>query len=960
TQKNTEQDWLKTNLARFTRMLQGQRDLEAVSRLILRDLAPLVSAQLGVFYLMEPQPERPVLRLLSTYAYRERKNLSNQFAVGEGLVGQCALEKERILLTDVPGDYIQISSGLGEAKPANIVVLPVVFEGEVKAVVELASFHRFSEIHLAFLDQLTESIGIVLNTIAAGMRTEELLKQSQSLADELRSQQGELTESNKRLESQAKSLQASEDRLKMQQEELQRTNEELEERSRLLQIQNVEVERKNREIEQAKMALEERAQQLALSSKYKSEFLANMSHELRTPLNSLLILARMLSENGDGNLTGKQVEFAQTIHAAGSDLMSLINDILDLSKIESGTIQVEVDAKPTGELAADLRRGFDELARQKGLSFLVDVEPSTPAVLYTDARRLQQILKNLLSNAFKFTERGGVTLTMRRATKGWAFDAEALNAADEVVAFDVRDTGIGIPRDKQRVIFEAFQQADGSTARRYGGTGLGLSISRELARLLGGQIAVESTPGQGSTFTLYVPKALVPRPARGANGSARAAAAPERRPEPQAAVPRPEITRGEGPRIEDDRAAILTGDHVLLVVEDDPVYAAILVGVGREHGFKVAVATRGESALALARELVPDAITLDLVLPDMDGWALLDLLKRDARTRQIPVHVITGKRDDRRLAMLLGAVATLEKPATRAELGEAIGRVARVAGNPRKRLLVVAADAAERAAIRDLVGAPDVELVEVASGAEAAEAARKARFDCIVLDPGAGGEPVAPLVAALADVEPEPVPVVVYGALSPEDARAIGVAARGAAVKRAEAPEQLLDETSLFLHRVASALPDEKQAMLRRAHEPDPILAGRTVLLVDDDVRNAFALTVALERHRMKVLYADGGRTALDLVRRKPDVVLMDIMMPEMDGLEATRAIRRTPEGARVPVIALTAKAMKGDREECLEAGASDYVAKPVDVEQLVSLLRVWLYDARADTGARPEARPEA
>ncbi len=420
------------------------------------------------------------------------------------------------------------------------------------------------------------------------------------------------------------------------------------------------------------------------------------------------------------------------------------------------------------------------------------------------------------------------------------------------------------------------------------------------------------------------------------------------------------MSRAEAPRIEDDRASIHPGDRVLLVVEDDPVYAAILAGVGREHGFKIAIATRGQAALALARELAPDAITLDLLLPDMDGWALLDQLKRDARTRPIPVHVITGRRDDRSLAARLGALATLEKPASREELGHAIDRVASVAANARKRLLVVAPDPAERAAIRELVGAPDVDVVEVASGEEAADAARREGFDCIVLDPAAAGGPVAPLVAALAAVEPEPVPLVVYGALSPEDAAAIGEASGGGAVKRAQAPEQLLDETTLFLHRVASALPDEKQAMIRRAHEPDPVLAGKTVLLVDDDVRNAFALTVALERHHMKVLYADAGRTALELVQRKPDVVLMDVMMPEMDGLETTRALRRMPEGARVPIIALTAKAMKGDREDCLAAGASDYVAKPVDMDQLVSLLRVWLYDARGDAGARPEARPEA
>ena len=954
TQKNTEQDWLKTNLAKFTRMLQGQRDLEAVSRLILKELAPLVQAQQGVFYLMDQGPDgAAVLRLLSSYAYRERKALSNQFRLGEGLVGQCVLEKERILVSDVPSDYLRIGSGLGEARPANVVVIPVLFEGDVKAVIELASFYRFGDIHLAFLDQLTESIGIVLNTIAAGMRTEELLKQSTSLADELRSQQGELTDSNRRLEQQAKSLQASEERLKLQQEELQRTNEELEERSRLLQIQNVEVERKNREIEQAKAALEERAQQLALSSKYKSEFLANMSHELRTPLNSLLILAKMLQENPEQNLTERQREFARTIHQSGTDLMALINDILDLSKIESGTMQVDVDTCPLATLATDVQRQFAQVAAEKKLSFEVDVDRSAPQALYTDGRRLQQILKNLLSNAFKFTERGTVALRVATAESGWSFDAAALNAAEGVVAFEVRDTGIGIPAEKQRLVFEAFQQADGSTARKYGGTGLGLSISRELARLLGGEITVRSTPGQGSTFTLYVPRALVPQVSNGRN-LARAAA--EVRASVAAAIrPAPQV---EASPIEDDRGAVQPGDRVLLVVEDDPVYAAILVGLARERGFKAVVATRGQAALQLAREMHPDAVTLDLVLPDMDGWSLLDLLKRDASTRQIPVHVITGRRDDQRLSLRLGAVAALQKPATREELHGAIGRVAGIAERKARRVLVVSASDGERSEVRELVGDEDVQVVTAATGADAVEATGKETFDCVVLDPALPDMPPGQVVRELRGRAERPVPVVLFGKVDPAVETEIRLASEDVVLKRARSPEQLLDETSLFLHRVESRLPPPKREMLRRAHEPDPVLAGKGVLLVDDDVRNAFALTSALERHRMRVIYAEGGAAALELARRRPDVVLMDVMMPEMDGLEAIRRLRMIPECATVPIIAITAKAMKGDREACLQAGASDYLAKPVDTSQLLSLLRVWLYDARRD--ATPEeARQE-
>ncbi len=505
TRKNMEQDWLKTNLAKFSRMLQGQRDLAAVSQLILSDLAPLVTAHHGVFYVVDPAGEEPTLKLLASYAYKDRKNVSSEFRMGEGLVGQCALEGRMLFINQVPDDYIQISSGLGEAPPRNIAVLPVLFEGEVKAVLELATFDQFDEIRLTFLEQLAESIGIVLNTIAANMRTEELLKQSQALTEGLQSQQEALTETNKRLEQQTRSLQKSEDLLRSQQDELQKTNLELEDKAQLLASQKAEVEQKNKEVEQAKVALEEKAEQLALISKYKSEFLANMSHELRTPLNSLLILSQILSENSDGNLTTKQVGFAQTIHSSGSDLLDLINDILDLSKIESGTMAVDITTVPFHEVRKFVESTFRQVGDLKGLQFEVNLDPALPPAMQTDTKRLQQVLKNLLSNAFKFTERGSVSLRASVATGGWNPEQEMLNAANTVIAFAVTDTGIGIPREKHGVIFEAFQQGDGTTSRKYGGTGLGLSISRQITRLLGGEIRIESTPGIGSTFTLYLP-----------------------------------------------------------------------------------------------------------------------------------------------------------------------------------------------------------------------------------------------------------------------------------------------------------------------------------------------------------------------------------------------------------------------------------------------------------------------
>jgi HAMP domain-containing protein/CheY-like chemotaxis protein len=960
TQKNTEQDWLKTNLAKFTRVLQGQRDLEAVARLILRELAPLVRAQQGVFYLMDGSEgaangetgASSMLRLLSSYAYRERKNLSNVFRVGEGLVGQCALEKERILLTDVPDDYIKINSGLGEAKPLNIVVLPVVFEGQVKAVVELASFYRFGDIHLAFLDQLTESIGIVLNTIAAGMRTEELLKQSQSLAEELRSQQQELTETNRRLEQQALSLQASEERLKQQQEELQQTNEELEERSELLQLQNAEVERKNREIEQAKIELEERAQQLALSSKYKSEFLANMSHELRTPLNSLLILAKLLSDNSEGNLDSKQVEFARTIHGAGSDLLSLINDILDLSKIESGTMVTDIDEVVLTNVQTQVERSFRQVAQGKGLAFDVFLDPDAPKVVFTDPRRLQQVIKNLLSNAFKFTEKGRVELRIATAESGWTHDHEALNGASTVIAFSVTDTGIGIPLHKQKVIFEAFQQADGTTSRKYGGTGLGLSISREIARLLGGEIKVRSTQGSGSTFTLYLPLTHAPGVTAPANGGGLSLAAPTAPPPAPNLSPLPGTTRTHLPaELDDDREDIQPGDRVLLIVEDDIPFARILREMAREKGFnKCLLAVRGDSGLALAREYRPDAITLDLRLPAIDGWSVLERLKHDPRTRHIPVHLISAAEDDARpRALKQGALAFLQKPASPESLHDALGTVKNFLDRRVKSLLIVEDNEVQRAAICELIGDADVETTAVGTAEDALRVLRERHFDCMVVDLGLPDMMGLDLINMIkSDERLREVPIIVYTGkdLSPEEETRLKRVTDAVIVKSVRSMEHLLDETALFLHRVEANLPAAKQQMLRQVHHADPVFSGKRVLVVDDDVRNIFAITSMLERHSMSVIYAENGRKGVETLREHPnvDIVLMDVMMPEMDGYETTREIRKDPRFSDLPIIALTAKAMKGDREKCLEAGASDYITKPVEPEQLLSLLRVWLY----------------
>ena len=981
TLKNTEQDWLKTNLAKFTQLLQGQKELLPVSKMILSELAPLVNGQHGAFYLAEngEGATEPVLKLVAGYAYRERKGLSNHFRLGEGLVGQCALEKERILLTDVPPDYIHINSGLGSATPYNIVVLPVVFENQVKAVIELASFKPFNANHLAFLDQLTESIAIVLNTIEANMRTEALLVQSQNLTQELQSQQKELTETNRRLEQQAKSLQASEELLKQQQEELQNTNTELEDKAQLLARQKAEVERKNREIELARRAIEEKAEQLALTSKYKSEFLANMSHELRTPLNSMLILSKMLSENREGNLDEKQIEYAETIHSSGADLLGLINEILDLSKIESGTMSVDVQPTPFQEVADVMERTFRQVANRKGLDFDLFVDPDLPEVMHTDRQRLLQVLKNLLSNAFKFTEEGSVSLRLAPAEQQVRFQNELLNRAHNVVAFTIADTGIGIPAEKQKVIFEAFQQANGATSRNYGGTGLGLSISREIARLLGGEIVLESAPDEGSSFTLYLPLKYQPtalatpeapeeaavqqRSGQGENGSppvglsVKARALGVKETGQQAASPEQEQNgsmRAErnalaiDPAASDDRNNLQEGDRVLLIIEDDLHFAGELMSMAREKGFKVLAAAHGEAGLEMAQKYIPSAITLDIQLPGMHGLTLLDQLKTDARTRHIPVHIVSiAEHLPRRQRK--GALSQLRKPASRDLVTRSLDTIKGFVERKIKTLLVVEDDQNQRTGIVNFIGGDDIETTAVATGSEALVALKTGHYDCAVIDLGLPDMDGFELIEQVRnDLGLMDLPIVVYTGkdLSQEEAGRLNRLAEAVIVKDIASIDALLDETTLFLHREEASLPEEKRNRLEELHTPEAGLADRKILIVDDDIRNIFALTSLLERYDMKVIYAESGKEGIETLTQTPgiDAVLMDIMMPGMDGYETTRAIRKLPQFKALPIIAVTAKAMKGDRERVIEAGASDYITKPVNVEQLISLLRVWIH----------------
>jgi HAMP domain-containing protein/CheY-like chemotaxis protein/signal transduction histidine kinase len=912
TDRNTEQDWLKTNLARFTGMLQGQRDLTTVGRRLLSELVPLVNAQQGMIYQVESEES---MVLLAAFAGDGDDGHLRRLKSGEGLVGQCASEKRRIVISDLPPQTVPIRSSLFAAVPQNVVVLPVLFENHVKAVIELASLSFFTASHLAFLEQLTSSIGIVLNSIEATMQTEGLLKQSQQLAAELQTQQ----------------------------KELQQTNEQLALKAQQLAEQNVEVERKNREIEQARRALEEKAKELALTSKYKSEFLANMSHELRTPLNSILVLGQQLTDNPDGNLTPKQVEFARTIHGAGTDLLNLISDILDLSKIESGTVSVEADEVFFAGLLDTVARPFRHEAENRHLAFEVNSDPQLGRSLVTDSKRLQQVLKNLLSNAFKFTEHGSVRLSVSVATNGWSGDHPVLAKAASVVAFAVADTGIGIPSEKQRSIFEAFQQADAGTSRKYGGTGLGLAISRELASLLGGEIQLRSMPGEGSTFTLYLPQTYA--------GPSSGAATKERR-APAAVSPLQlsVVNVAEHPRelISDDRTEVQPDDTVLLIVEDDPHYGRLLCDLARDKGFKVLLASRGVEALALAREYRPTAVSLDVFLPDMLGWTVLNHLKQDPMTRHIPVQMLTLD-EDRQQGLARGAFSFITKPTTPEGLAAAVSRIKEYSTPRRKRLLVVEDNQAEQMTIQALLGHDDVDISVAATGAEALEALQKEMYDCMVLDlrlPDMSGFEILECIRDSSSLSELPVVVFTGQELSPEEDARLHTLARSVVVKGVESPERLLDETALFLHRVVSNLPPEKQKMLDRLHRSDEALVGRKVLVVDDDVRNIFALSSVLERRGMTVLTAGTGREAIATLESTPDIaiVLMDIMMPEMDGYETMQVIRENAAFRRLPIVALTAKAMKGDREKCLEGGASEYLAKPVNTDQLLSALRMWLH----------------
>ncbi|MBU2552509.1 MAG: response regulator [Proteobacteria bacterium] len=928
--RTAREDWLKTGIARLDETMRGDPGIEDLASRVISEVCAYLEAQLGALYLMQ-NGTTPALRLVSSYAYTQRKNLSNVFQPGEGLVGQAALEKKQILIRNVPEDYVRVTSGLGEGVPRFLCVTPFMHEGRLKGVVEIGALGDMTDAELEYLDRAMPALAVAIESAASRTHLARSLEESQRLSTELQAQQEELQTANEELEEQAQRLEESAERLQAQQEELRVMNEELEEKNDLL-------ERQKKDVELARKDIAKKAEELALASKYKSEFLANMSHELRSPLNSLLLLAQGLIQNQEGNLTGDQVRSAEIIHGSGRDLLNLIDEILDLSKIEAGRMDIHSGVLSVTDLAEGLRASFSHLAVEKGIGLDVSVDEKAPRKIESDRKRVEQVLRNLVSNAIKFTETGSVSIRFGRPAAGIRLSRSGL-AEGDCLAVAVRDTGIGIEPEKQGIIFEAFQQADGGTSRKYGGTGLGLSISRELARLLGGEIQLESQPGQGSTFTLYLPAraagAAVPdgTPARGFPGAA-------------ASFPPPSGLKNPAVQIEDDRENLDGADRVILVIEDDPEFARILYKKCHERGLKCLVAPTGEAGLELAAKHLPGAVILDIRLPGMDGWSVLNALKEDVRTRHIPVHVASVEEPSTD-GLRQGALGHATKPLSLEDIQQIFGKLEQVMTGKPRRVLVVEDDPEIRRQTVELIGDKDVLTDEARNGVQALEALRSGGYDCMVLDLGlpdmSGGE-------LLEKAEQEGLklpPVVVHTArdLTRDEELELREYAGSIVIKDVRSQERLLDEVSLFLHRVVSQMPEQKRRMIRDLHDVDAILRDRKVLVVDDDMRTTFAVSKLLTARGLKALKAENGERALRLLDQEPDVdlVLMDVMMPVMDGYETMKRIRAQDRFEKLPIIALTAKAMPEDREKCLAAGASDYLPKPVDDGRLFSMMRVWL-----------------
>ena len=936
--KIEQQNWLNTGQSDLEDQMRGDQSIAILCTNIMTFISNYLDVQVGTFYVNEGEG---TFKLMASYAYKTRKNLSNEFKIGQGLIGQAALEKQSIVLTNVPDDYITVTSSLGKKKPRNILVIPLIYNEIVMGVLEIGSFDEFPELQTTFLEEISERVAIIINSAQARVQLQNALEVAQQQAEDLESQQKELRAANEELEEQTQKLQVSEEQLKSQQEELQVSNEELEEKTRALEMERKQVIEKNMELKDIGRDLEQRAKELEISSRYKSEFLANMSHELRTPLNSLLILAQDLVSNKKNNLDKDQVESATIIENSGQELLNLINEILDLSKIEAGRMAINIENVNLSEIAEGIMTNFKHLTYDKGLKLIVTSTENLPETVQTDQQKLDQIIKNLISNAVKFTQKGEVSVEFSRPGEEVNLSRSGLDSQN-AIAISVTDTGIGIPGDKQLEIFEAFHQADGSTSRLYGGTGLGLSISRELAKILGGEIQLESTEGKGSTFTLYLPieKEEVKREGVKRDG-----------------VKREDVRREDVKResrityhasIPDDRDDIKENDRVILVIEDDPQFAKTLSKFCHERDFKCIHAGDGETGLRLADKYGPDAIILDIRLPGIEGWEVLEALKDDSKTRHIPVHMISVE-EETIDAFKKGAIGYLTKPVTEKQLGQAFTKIEDMIDRTIKNLLVVEDDQIMRKNIIKLIGNGDVKTKAVASGKEALKELRTNSYDCVILDlnlPDISGFEVLSKLDESEDISIPPVIVYTGKDLTREEEYQLQKYATSIIVKGVVSQERLLDETALFLHRVVDNLPARKRKMISRLHDEDVLFEGKKILVVDDDMRNVFAISRVLEEKGMHVHKAGDGQNALDLLDKESDMdlVLMDIMMPIMDGYEAIRRIRSQERFRGLPILAITAKAMKEDRDDCIAAGANDYIAKPVEIERLLSLMRVWLY----------------
>ena len=931
--------WLQSGQTGLSERMQGEQRLETLGENILGFLARYLGAQVGAIYLRESSG---ALRRFAGFALPAGKP-ADTLSSGEGLAGQ-ALKEERIVrVDDVPAGHLPVASALGESRSAHLLIAPASESGTVQAVVELGFLRAPVPSDSDLLRRVRESIAIAVRSSKDRTLLEELLEETQRQSEELQTRQEELRVANEELAERGQVLKDSQARLESQQAELEQTNSQLQEQASVLENQRDE-------LQSTQAALAQRAEDLTRSNQYKSEFLANMSHELRTPLNSSLILAKLLADNKQGNLSEEQVKFAQTIFGAGNELLLLINDILDLSKIEAGKVELQPESLALAPHLETIARGFEPLARERGLAFTCTVEPGTPQRIDTDAQRLGQILKNLLSNALKFTGSGAISVRVSGAPGGF-------------VELAVQDTGIGIPREQQEVIFEAFRQADGSTHRKYGGTGLGLSISRDLARLLGGDVTVRSEVGKGSTFTLRLPQRFS-GPIAAASQSHSVIAPPELLQRESGAassvappsVPAPTAPPGTAdpapPQVLDDRARLSADSRNILLVEDDLKFAVILRDLARELGFLCIATHTGADAIAAAHRFRVHAVILDMNLPDRPGLQVLNELKHSPATRHIPVHAVSVD-DFSQQAMSLGAVGYALKPVRREQLVGAFAKLQSKLQQGVRRVLIVEDDERQRHSMHRLLASDEVEISGVATATQALELLRRVTFDCLVLDlslPDLSGYEMLERMANTEEVSFPPVIVYTGHSLTRQEEQQLRRFSRSIIIKDVRSPERLLDEVTLFLHQVESKLPPESQRMLRVARDREAAFEGRRILIVEDDVRNIFALSKVIEPRGAKVEIARNGREALEVLERssadtarRVDLVLMDIMMPEMDGLTAMREIRRKPEWQKLPIIALTAKAMRDDQERCLQAGANDYIAKPLDVDKLVSLIRVWM-----------------